>query len=66
MHNLAAGCEDNRVDMGIDLSAKQIIGQKKKKRKMPRRYLISLSNCDLQFVIILKWSTKEFRVFVNF
>lgn len=32
----------------------QIIEQKKKKRKMPRRYLISLGNCDLQFVIMLK------------
>lgn len=44
------------MDMGTDLSVgtdNRTI-KKKKKRKMPRRYLISLGNCDLQFVIMLK------------
>lgn len=53
------------MDMGTDLSV-GTDNRKKKKRKMPRRYLISLGNCDLQFVIVLKWSINGFGVFVNF
>lgn len=42
----------------------QIIEQNK--RKMPRRYLISLGNCDLQFVITLKWNINGFGGFCEF
>lgn len=42
------------MDMGTDLSART--DNRTKKRKMPRRYLISLGNRDLQFVIMLMWN----------
>lgn len=53
------------MDMGADHSAR-IDNRTKKKRKIARRYLISLGNCDLQFIIMLKWNINGFGGFVNF
>lgn len=53
--------------MGPHLSATTDNGTKKEeKRKIARRYLISLVNCDLQFVISLKLNINEFWRFCEF